>query len=187
MHIVFVCTLCVLGGFLITYRGNPDNLWESRVSNFAGYCAFGVAAFPTQFNDFILKHDNTNQYLQLCTDVTSFWGGFHFACAGLLFACFVIFCLVFFQIADDDYSGEELKKFYRRKKLYKICGWGILGSIISLVFVGKLFPERQGLAIFSTFIFETTSLLFFGTAWLVKGSKALKSVPILKKIINPIR
>lgn len=66
MHIVFICTLCVLGGFLITYRGKPDNPWESRVSNFAGYCAFGVAAFPTQFQGFRPPTDGRNQYIAVC-------------------------------------------------------------------------------------------------------------------------
>src|SRR5947208_219409 len=52
MHVLFVCTLCVLGGFLITYKGKPANVWESRISNFAGYCALGVASFPTAFDRF---------------------------------------------------------------------------------------------------------------------------------------
>lgn len=189
MHIVFVCTLCVLGGFLINYKGKPDTPWESRVSNFAGYCAFSVAAFPTAFNGFRLATNGGNQYLRLIKQVTPAFGTVHFVCAGLLFGCFILFCWVFFQIPDKQYeSTEEIEKFKRRKRFYTICGWGILLSIIAL-FGFYLYEKISGtdLWTYSTFCFETTSLLFFGSAWLVKGSFFWKRYSILKWIINPLR
>ena len=187
MHIVFVCSLCVLGGFLITYRGKPDSIWESRVSNIAGYCAFGIASFPTQFNGFQPPQNGANQYIQLLQDINNFWGSVHFAFAGLLFACFVLFCLYFFQKPDGVYTGKEQLKFLRRKRIYKICGWGILFSIIMIAVFSFIIKQKEGILAYSTFIFETTSLWFFGTAWLIKGSLALKNVPVLKNMIRSLR
>ncbi len=186
MHIVFILILCVLGAFLITYKGK--DVWESRLSNLAGYCAFGIASLPTKFKGFLPAVFEGNQYLQLFTEVTNFWGGVHFGFAGALFACFVIFCLHFFQKPDEDYVGEALKKFKRRQRIYKICGWAIVVSIAMiglLSFVIK--PPEVGLFIYSTFIFETTSMWAFGVAWLIKGSAVLKRTPMLKTMIQSLR
>lgn len=185
MHIVFVCILCVLGGFLITYQGKDK--WESRLSNLAGCCAFGIASFPTRFNGFRSDPDVHNQYLQILTDITEFWGGVHFGFAGLLFVCFTIFCFYFFQKPDEHYSGEEAKKFERRKAVYKICGWVIIISILLIAVFNFVLEIKNGWLVYSTFIFETTSLWAFGTAWLVKGSAVLKRVPMVKNMVAPLR
>ena len=87
MHIVFICILCMLGGFLITYQGKTP--WESRFSNLAGYLAIGIAAVPTSFSGF--KPKENGEYLKLRNDVTEFWGGAHFGFAFALFTCFIIF------------------------------------------------------------------------------------------------
>ena len=188
MHILFVCTLCVLGGFLITYKGKPENRWESTVSNIAGYCAFGVAAFPTEFAGFRPETNGTNQYLKVLQEISGLWGGVHFAFAGALFVCFMIFCLHFFQIPDKPYHDQEQQlKFRRRKRLYRVCGWGIAVSILLIALFSFVIKYHKGLFAFTTFIFETTSLWFFGIAWLVKGSLLWKRTSILNKIIKPLR
>lgn len=185
MHIVFVSILCVLGGFLITYQGKDR--WESRLSNLAGGCAFGIAAFPTSFGGFQPEHDGTNQYLQLIKPVAGIWGGIHFAFAAALFICFIIFCLYFFQKPDERYTGLDEVKFKRRKLLYTICGWIIIISILMIALINfKIRPEK-GILVYGTFIFETTSLWAFGTAWLVKGSAALKKVRVVRKLVHPLR
>lgn len=186
MHIVFVLILCVLGAFLITYKGKDK--WESRLSNLAGYCAFGIASLPTKFAGFLPEQYEGNQYLQLLKEVTDFWGGIHFVFAGALFTCFTIFCLYFFQRPDEAYTGDELKKFNKRKRLYQICGWVIIVSIAMIGILNFIIkPEEVGLFVYSTFIFETTSMWAFGIAWLVKGSAALKKVPVIKNLIQPLR
>lgn len=187
MHIVFICTLCVLGGFLITYKGKPENVWESRISNIAGFCAFGIASFPTQFEGFQPPQNGSNQYLSLITPVNEFWGVIHFVFAGILFMCFVIFCLHFFQKPDANYSGADQIKFQKRKRIYTICGWGILVSILMIPLFSYVIKPEKGVFVYSTFIFETTSLWFFGYAWLIKGSLALKKVPVAKKMIKHLR
>ncbi len=184
MHIVFVGTLCVLGGFLITYRGKDK--WESRLSNLAGICAFGIAACPTTIGGFVQTPTSNNLYLQLSNPITSGWGNVHFAFAGLLFACFTVFCLVFFQKPDNPYTGNDLVKFKRRQLIYKTCGWVIVASIALIVVFFKINPS-SGPFVYSTFIFETTSLWAFGFAWLVKGSDILKNMPVAKKLVKAIR
>jgi hypothetical protein len=185
MHIVFVCILCMLGGFLITYQGK--SIWESRLSNMAGFFAIGIAAFPTVFNGFLPEKDGPNQYLQLRSDVTEFWGNVHFGFAFALFTCFTIFCLHYFQKPDVEYTGAELVKFKRRKLIYTTCGWVIIFSIVLIASFDFIFKPAKGVFIYSTFIFETTALWAFGIAWLVKGSAALKNLPVIKKMIRPIR
>ncbi len=185
MHIVFTGVLCVLGGFLITYKGRND--WENKLSNFAGACAFGIAACPTEFSGFRTGPGKDNIYLLLCDDVTPFWGKVHFAFAGLLFACFVIFCLHFFQKPDNEYQDTDEIKFKRRRKIYTGCGWAIIISIV-LIAVFAIWPHmKQGIFKYSTFIFETTSLWAFGIAWLVKGSGSLRQMPVIKELVKPIR
>lgn len=185
MHIAFVCILCMLGGFLITYRGKDK--WENRLSNLAGFFAIGIAAFPTAFSGFRPEADGKNQYLQLINQVSGFWGKLHFGFAFALFTCFIIFCLYFFQKPDGNYTGEEERKFKKRKMVYTICGWAIIISIVLIGLFNFVIKPTQGFFVYSTFIFETTSLWAFGTAWLVKGSAALKGVPVVKNMIRTLR
>jgi len=185
MHIAFVSILCVLGGFLITYRGKDK--WESRVSNLAGFFAICIAAFPTGSVGYLQDKDHKSQYLQLTKAVTEFWGGMHFAFAIALFACFIIFCLYFFQKPDAQYHGDELKKFKKRKLIYTICGWVIIFSIAMIPLFIFVIKSKEGIFVYSTFIFEAIALWAFGTAWLVKGSAALKSIPVVKNMIQRLR
>jgi hypothetical protein len=190
MHIIFVGTLCVLGGFMITYKGKRkknDTPWESRVSNIAGFCAFGIASFPTCFDGFRPPSGGPDQYIHLLDSPDKFWGGVHFAFAGALFFCFILFCLWFFQKPDGVYTGELETKWKRRKAFYKFCGWGIAISIIMIALFSFIIRPTEGIFVYSTFIFETTSLWFFGSAWLIKGSAAWCHLPVVGKIVKPLR
>ena len=185
MHIAFVSILCVLGGFLMTYKGKAP--WESRLSNLAGFFAVAIAAFPTTFSGFQPEQNGENQYLRLTKEVTKFWGSMHFVFALGLFICFIIFCLHFFQRPDADYQGVAEVKFKRRKRIYKICGWAIIISILLMGLFNFVIKGEEGLFAYSTFIFETTALWAFGTAWLIKGSAVLKNLPVLKNMVKPLR
>jgi hypothetical protein len=169
LHIIFVGTLCVLGGFLITYRGNSHYKYENIVSNLAGVFAFGVAMFPTSFSGFKEK-DMACQYIYLMPDNTlpSYVNNLHFTFATLLFICFVIFCMRIFQDADDGVIDEKKK---RRNKIYKGCGITILISILCIAAI-TIYERVSHKSVFPyyVFVFETTSLLPFGFSWLLKGS-----------------
>lgn len=165
LHIVFVGTLCVLGGFLISYKGS--NTYENRISNFAGAFAFGVAILPTTEYDFI---DCINcKFIHVLPDLAPIIGKLHFGCAALLFVCFIIFCWKIFQLPDEHKAIDEKKR--RRNAVYRFCGWGIaisIGSIALITIYNTIF--KTDIFPYSTLVFETTALLFFGFSWLLKGS-----------------
>jgi len=185
MHIAFVGVLCVLGGVLVTYR-EKENRLANNVSTLAGIFAVGVATFPTSCEGFMGK-----EYI-----VTSFWETWfrwiHFGSAFLLFVCFALFCFVIFQKSDEGVSKANFdSKKILRNRIYTFCGWGIVVSIVLIAF-GFFYEQQYGATTFttySTFIFETTSLLFFGNSWLLKGSVNWKNInnKWLSKMVAPVR
>ncbi|MEO6540958.1 MAG: hypothetical protein ABIN74_08220 [Ferruginibacter sp.] len=189
-HIVFVGTLCVLGSFLITYRGTSKYKYENAVSNFAGVCSFGVAVFPTNMEGLANPEGRGCQFIALKPALMGpeYTGYVHYAFAALLFICFVIFCLKIFQDAD---LGEPIDgKKVRRNKIYKLCGYIIIASIVGIaaVFTYNGITGRDNFP-YSTILFETTALLPFGFSWLLKGSVNLvrsKNV-VVKKTVQYFR
>lgn len=167
MHIVFMAILCMLGSFLITYRGTSRyQVFEKTVTTVAGLFAFGVATFPTAFEGY---RDTHGQLIKLVlhdlNDVPHWVDVLHHVFAATLFSSFALFCCFFFQDSD---TGLYDKKKKRRNVLYVICGILIIISMLSIVVVNFVikswnFPN-------STFVFETTALLPFGLSWLIKGS-----------------
>jgi len=80
-----------------------------------------------------------------------------------------LFCFVIFQKSDEKIAPKDFDKKKRyRNTIYKICGWGIVVSI-ALIGLG-IALDSAPFSTYSTFIFETTALLFFGNSWLLKGS-----------------
>jgi hypothetical protein len=187
-HIIFVGTLCVLGGFLITYRGNSHYKYENLVSNLAGLFAFGVAMFPTSFTDFKEKNAAC-QFIYLLPNnkLPSYVNSLHYVFAALLFICFIIFCMRIFQDADE---GKMDVKKKRRNKIYKGCGITILISILCIAAL-TIYERITGTTLFaySTLLFETTSLLPFGFSWLLKGSLNWKNSKsnMVRKMIKVVR
>lgn len=168
MHIVFMAILCMLGSFLITYRGTSRyQVFEKTVTTIAGLFALGVATFPTAFKGYQDAGQSQLIILRLhgLEDVPCWVDVLHHVFAATLFSSFALFCLFFFQDSD---TGVHDKKKKRRNTLYIICGIMIIASMLAIVtvtFVIKKwnFPN-------STFVFETTALLPFGLSWLIKGS-----------------
>ncbi|MES2850699.1 MAG: hypothetical protein V4685_16690 [Bacteroidota bacterium] len=171
MHIVFVGLLCLMGGFLITYRGKVN--FENIISNIAGFCAICVAAFPTNFEGFCGAGGADCQFIRITTassDIVPLWvGKLHFGFATILFVCFTIFCMVIFQQPDDESKTGHKKE--RRNKAYKICGIIIIISILAIAGI-TLYNSINKTDIWPDYIFwfETSSLLPFGFSWLLKGS-----------------
>ena len=128
MHFAFVGVLLILGAILISYR-EKEYILANRVSNFAGAFAFCVAIFPTKFDGFL-----TPEYIHIEDMYWKSWFKIiHFGSALLLFVCFAIFCFVIFQKSDKSLKPadfDEKKKL--RNRIYKICGWGIVVSIVML-------------------------------------------------------
>jgi len=187
MHVAFMAILCMLGSFLITYRGTSKwQGWERVVATIAGLFAFGVATFPTQFEGY--SDPEHSQFIALILhdlkDVPDWVNTLHHIFAATLFSSFAVFCLLFFQDSD---TGIHDKKKKRRNILYTTCGILIVLSMLAIVlltFVIKSwrFPNY-------TFVFETTALLPFGISWLVKGSVhwPYAKNPILRQSIKLLR
>ena len=190
MHIVFVGTLCVLGGFLITYRGRSSYKYENGISNFAGVCAFGVAMFPTDMKGLINPPGCSCQFIELKPALidAEHTGWIHYGFAAALFICFVFFCMRIFQ--DSDLGEPADAKKARRNRVYKLCGYIIIASIVCMAAIA-IYDRITGRNNFpySTIIFETTALLPFGFSWLLKGSVnwATSSNKILKKSVQYFR
>lgn len=169
MHVVFVGLLCLLGCFLITYNNN----WklENRVSTCAGIFAIGVATFPTNVDGF---NGTCCKYLGVTSEDTALIGYIHYGCAAALFVCFAIFCFYIFKSSDTPNSMVlyNTKKPFRNK-IYNGCGWVIaisIASIGTIAIIDYKCKTDYAHTYFTTIIFETTALLAFGFAWLLKGS-----------------
>jgi heme A synthase len=185
MHFAFVGVLFILGAVLITYREKEYRL-ANRVSTLAGIFSFLVAIFPTEFKGF-----NDNAYL-ITSDWEKWFKWIHFGSAFFLFSCFAVFCFIIFQKSDKDVTPSKFdKKKKLRNRIYTLCGWGI---VISIVMIGActLYEVNVGVNKFteySTFLFETTALLCFGNSWLLKGSVNWKNddSELLRKVVSPVR
>lgn len=181
-HVIFVGTLCILGGLFATYRGKDK--YENMLSNFAGVMAVLVAVFPTRFKGY-----GGNIYINIDkVNYQDWFSWVHYISAGLLFLSFAVFCLYFFQKSDKKQEGkpiseEEALKKSRRNLYYKICGWGILISLACIGLIALLGDDSASdnqFLIYSTLIFETTSLFFFSTSWLLKSSEFWnKNIPLV--------
>lgn len=186
-HVIFVGTLCIMGGLLGTYRGKVDK--ENLTSNICGILAVLVAAFPTRFCGY-----EGDAYIQFTgVNYKCWFMSVHYASAALLFILFAVFCLKFFQYSDKELEGEKLLpeekvKKKRRNAYYTFCGYGILISIACIgaiaVFenANNTCEASSNLFLkYSTLIFETTSLFFFSTSWLLKSSDSWNhNIPLIR-------
>jgi hypothetical protein len=173
-HVIFVGTLCIMGGLFGTYKGKRQ--YENMVSNLCGILAVLVAVFPTKFEGY-----GGNMYICIENENYKNWFSYvHYASAGLLFALFAVYCFVFFPQTDEKpKTPDEILKKKRRDIYYRICGWGIIVSILCIGMIAILDISKDKVAssvflTYSTLIFETTSLFFFSTSWLLKSSSTWK-------------
>jgi len=184
MHIVFTGVLCLLGGFLITYRGPQPK--ENLLSTWAGLFALGVALFPTNFQGFL-----GDLYIEV-PNWKDWFEWIHYGSAGLLLVCFAIFCFKIFKQADDgtEPTGFDDKK-KRRNNFYTWCGRVIVFSIgsIGLIAIYKYVTGTAPVFTrYTTYIFESTSLFAFGVSWLLKGTYRLtKMNNPMQKVLNYYR
>lgn len=185
----FVGLLFVIGGFLMSYKGNKPTLAKEDVGRFwNGLSKFwkkavkfrirerkheedlvswvgGVAAWVTALN-------STSECLKCDPDTESI---IHYIGAIILFSTTVYFCLIAF-------SDQVKRKINRDKKLlgnvgndpkqlrlafYQLCGWGIAVIMLGLLVVKTgLFPSLLNIPDL-TFWAEAAALVLFGTAWMI--------------------
>jgi len=155
---LFEGSLCAVAVFQLFCRGYD---WKDEVAGvFSGFCALGVAFCPTT------PEEGATQFQKQV-------GILHYLFAALLFLTLAYFCLGLFKktVKDETPTPRKLK----RNLVYTVCGWAIIVSILAIPILLYCFHREYLFGpVGTTFFFETTSLLAFGVAWLIKGRTLLK-------------
>ena len=177
MRNILVASLCVLGIFLLTYRGY-DKL-DSRITNVCGAATIGVALFPTSSPGF----------------KPTWVGHVHPIVAGIALAGQALMALQFTQSAPRDGTArwlDDVKRLLRalvfryaqrvydehgkkltRNRIYSACAWLIIIGVV-LALVQNFWPDSVKAETQWLFWFESLSIASFGFAWLVKGETLFK-------------
>ncbi len=156
MRNLFEGSLCAIALFQLFCRGY--DVWDELAGILSGVFALGVAFCPT-----------TPDYYS--TPFQKHVGTAHYIFAGLLFSTLAIFCLVLFRMSAHSHVLTPVQ----RNHVYTACGIVILASMAAILILVKVFKVMYLLGGIGTiFCFETTSLLAFGVAWLIKGQTLLK-------------
>lgn len=159
MRDVFVGVLCVIGFFLLSYRGH--NTWDEVVGDFACVFAIGVALFPTAPDG------------PVSCDVRLI-GYFHLAFAASFFVTLIIFSLCLFTKTHLDREPTTRKR--HRNKIYRACGY-IMSVCVLLMVIYTLLPDKVGSPVKAwnpIFWLEAFAVVTFGISWLIKGETIFK-------------
>jgi len=158
MRDVFVGTLCVIGFFLLSYRGHE------RKDDYAGdaACVFVlmVAFIPTAKDgealQGLLNHANVHQFF-----------------AAAFFVTLSYFSLFLFTKTHQ--NGIPTRRKQQRNRIYRICG-GTMILCISLIilYMRVLWDTYDWLdAINPVYWLEAIAISAFGLSWLTKGRAIL--------------
>ena len=143
----FVGMLFVVGAFLWAYNGHTSKeAWASKVASLA---AIFVAIFPCSCDVYE-------------TGITSI---IHYSSAATLFAILAYFCFVPFRLNT---KGKEGKKG-RRSKIYFVCGWIMVGCMLSMIITKFTLSDEIINTLSVTYLAEAIALGAFGVAWIVAG------------------
>jgi hypothetical protein len=145
---MFVGMLFVVSAFLWAYNGHSSN--EARLSKVASLAAIFVAIFPTSCD--------------LC-ETGGMASSIHYGAAATLFAVLAYFCFVPFR---RNTKGQKGKKG-RRSKIYFVCGWIMVGCILTVIVTKLTLSDETINALSLTFWAEAIALGAFGVAWIVAG------------------
>ena len=157
---VFVGSLCAIGVFLIFYRG-PEPI-DNYMGHIAGIAAIGVALLPTTPAPVVPAAYQTFPGWVATT---------HLVCASIFFLALAYFCLVLFVKTKP--GAEPTPKKLVRNRIYKICGYVIIASLI-LIALSLLLEEEQRRRFAVFLVLESVAVFAFGVAWWVKGEAVLK-------------
>lgn len=159
MRDLFVGTICVIGFFLLIYKGyeSADNI----AGDIGCLAAIGLALFPT-------APDGT------ATGTEQIIGYIHLGFAALFFFVLIYFSLYLFTKSDPAKPPTPNK--LQRNRVYKICGRTMAACIV-LITVYFLLPREIAASLSSlnpVYWLEAMAIIFFGISWLTKGEAILK-------------
>ena len=159
MRDLFVGILCSIALFLYTYKGY--NQMDTIAGNLAGIFALGVAFFPTSIAGPLsacIPEPIDNHVIDTI----------HYASAAGLFLVLSYFSLFLFTKSDGKPSKMKLK----RNKIYRVCGYIMLGSIVLIAAYSICghYERCKALEQYApVFWMETIAVWAFGLSWLTKG------------------
>jgi len=145
---LFVGLVFATGVFLIFYEGyDIKDFWLSKVAGAAGIT---LVLFPCYYG--LINHN----FLMIPMSISNV---VHLVSALIFFGS--LFWIIEFQFT----KGKNVK----RNRVYKICGWIMLGGLVFGFGGARLFD-------FDWFVYlgEAIALWAFGIAWLIKGQLLMK-------------
>ncbi|MBA4491065.1 hypothetical protein [Paracoccus sp. S1E-3] len=175
MREVLVGSLCAQAVFLWSYEGYrppiPEIITDRRVARIAALGALGVALSPTlpvagpviTTDRAAACRDIPITLIQcLLGDVRAAW--IHDLSAFLFFGALAVFCLVLFVKGSTE-SAEKRA----RHRIYRICGWTIVASLIAMGALIATGLDRVLMRWEPIFWLEVLASFAFATSWTVKG------------------
>ncbi len=159
MRDVFVGTLCVIGFFLLSYKGYERS--DNVAGNLGCIFAVGLALFPTTPDCAAASGARLIGYV-------------HLAFSALFFLTLIYFSLFLFTKTDPNKSPSRRK--LQRNKVYKACGY-TMGICILLIAIYSFLPDTMATflkAYKPVYWLEALAVLAFGISWLTKGQAILK-------------
>lgn len=171
MGALFVGVLAAMALCFYAYRGYEPEEGEKFNDNFAGnlvcICACLVAVFPTG-----------TEPLYECIPLVNrgFVNAVHLGSAIVMFGLLAYFCLCKFVKTAPGETIEEGSQKWHRNRIYKICGWLIIGSmaLIGIYWLLKKFAGINLDPFTPVFWLEVVMLWAFGLSWLTKGGVLFK-------------
>jgi hypothetical protein len=168
MRDVFTGTLIVAGALLICYRGPSTR--DNIATILAGFAAVGIALLPT---DPAYHIAITTVFKGMAPDHECFKMcymnhgplGYHFYAVAIFFALTTYLAYFRFPLPS---SPNITRQKLQRNRIYKICAVVMAVSFI-IIAILKYVSEKQ-----SIFWPETTAIIAFSLAWLIKGRVVLK-------------
>ena len=153
---VFVGTICVIGFFLLSYRGFERS--DDIAGNLAFVFAVGLALFPTS-----PVGANSGELII---------GYVHLVFAALFFSTLIYFSLCLFTKTDP--NKTPTRKKLQRNKVYKACGY-TMAICILLIAINSIPAIKSLLKAYNpVFWLQSIAIITFGISWFTKGEAILK-------------
>ena len=147
----FMIILGSAGILLVCYKGY--DLQDRIICTAAGIFGLGICLFPCSHPDGIITNVGT---FGLPSNIS---GIVHNICAFIFFGLLAYNSIFLFTKS----AGEMTEEKKKRNIIYKVCGYGMIGSFILLI-PFTLLHVNIGI-----WIVEAIALMFFGISWLTKS------------------